>query len=60
MEHLKEVSLIDSRGNVIRRVLVIVENGYFYVCNREEWEAAKTEGREPVCIGFPPSDLIPA
>jgi hypothetical protein len=41
-----------DRGEVLERVLVSVENGVCFVCKREEYEAARLENREPVCIGF--------
>ena len=34
----------------VRRLTVVVTSD-------EEWLAAKTEGREPRCIGFPASDV---
>lgn len=46
------VSLVQFDGSVIDRVLVAVENGYFYVCKPEELALAHHEGREPNCIGF--------
>jgi hypothetical protein len=46
------LSLISDRNVVIERVLVSVENGVYFVCKSEEFDAAKNEGREPICIGF--------
>jgi hypothetical protein len=46
------VRLIADRDVVIERVLVSVENGVYFVCKPEEFEAAKHESREPICIGF--------
>jgi len=42
-----------SLGDVlIQRRLVSVENSVYFVCKDEEFEAAKSENREPVCSGF--------
>lgn len=46
------VTLLADGNEVIQRQLVSVENGVLFVCKPEEFEAAKKEGREPVCIGF--------
>ena len=54
----KEVSVVQFDGSVIDRVLVAVENGYFFVCKREEWALAHREGREPICIGFRAEYLV--
>ncbi len=47
-----EVSVIADKDEVLKRVLVSVENNVYFVCKAEEFEAATKEGREPVCIGF--------
>ena len=47
-----EVSLIAHGGEMIRRTIVAVENGYLFVCRPEEYTAARQSGREPVSIGF--------
>jgi hypothetical protein len=54
----KQVSVIQFDGSVIDRVLVAVENGYFYVCKLEEWNAARKQQREPTCIGFRAEYLV--
>jgi hypothetical protein len=48
----KNVNLTAYGNEVITRVVVAVEKGVYFVCKREEYEAAMSEGREPVCIGF--------
>ena len=54
----KEVSLVQFDGSVVERVLVAVENGYLFVCRREEWDMARNEQREPMCIGFRAEYLV--
>ena len=41
---------------LMRRVLE-VRRSIVVVTSDEEWRAAKIEGREPKCIGFPASDV---
>lgn len=48
----KYISLVQYGNEIIRRVLVAVENEYIYVCKREEWDLSRRENREPTCIGF--------
>jgi hypothetical protein len=48
----KEVSLISCGDKVISRVIVSVEGDVYFVCKKEEFETARRENREPVCIGF--------
>ena len=52
------LTLRADRGEVINRVLVSVENGVCFVCKPEEFEAAKREQREPICIGFRPEYIV--
>ena len=58
MIDLKEVTLLSHNDVVITRVLVSVENDMLFVCKREEFDAARRENREPVCIGFKREYLI--
>jgi hypothetical protein len=46
------VTIVSYGDNIIQRKLVSVENGLFFVCKEEEFDAAQRELREPVCIGF--------
>ncbi len=46
------LTLVSYRDVVIKRTLVSVENGVYFVCKPDEFEAAKRDGRSPVCIGF--------
>jgi hypothetical protein len=46
------LTVVADGDEIISRVLVSVENGVYFVCKREEYEAAKAQDREPVCIGF--------
>jgi anaerobic selenocysteine-containing dehydrogenase len=47
-----KVSVVDAFGKVLKRVVVAVERPNVFICTPEEWQAAKTEKREPTCIGF--------
>jgi hypothetical protein len=49
---VKEVNLIAYGNKVIRRVVVSVDGDVYFVCKSEEFEKAKQEGREPICVGF--------
>jgi len=48
----KKVSVIADGDVVIDRIVVSVENDVYFVCKREEFEQAKLEDRDPICIGF--------
>lgn len=48
----QDVNLIADGDEVIVRKLVSVEKGMYFVCMGDEFERAKAEGREPICIGF--------
>ena len=48
----KKVSVIADGDVVIERIVVSVENDVYFVCKREEFEQAKLEDRDPICIGF--------
>jgi len=52
MAEIIEVILVADRDEIIRRVLLSVDNDVYFVCKREEFEAAQREGRDPVCVGF--------
>lgn len=54
----KVINLIAYSDDVIQRRIVSVENGVYFVCKGDEYEAARREDREPVCIGFRPEYVI--
>ncbi|MGB7168915.1 MAG: hypothetical protein WBD32_07910 [Acidobacteriaceae bacterium] len=54
----KEVILCAWGCWIIFLTLVAVENWALYVCKREEFDLAQRKSREPICIGFPASDLV--
>ncbi len=54
----KVLTLVSDNDVVIQRRLVAVENGLFFVCKEEEFQAAAKEGREPTCIGFRPEYVL--
>jgi len=47
-----ELTIVSDQDVIIKRKLVSVENGVFFVCKAEEFDAASREGRDPICIGF--------
>jgi hypothetical protein len=47
-----------DKGEKLVRKLVSFENGVFFVCKPEEYDAAASEGRDPVCIGFRPEYVL--
>lgn len=53
-----EVTILSDRDVVIKRKLVSVENGVYFVCKSEEFEAAIRGRRDPKCIGFKREYLI--
>ena len=48
----KQVTVVAARDEILSRILVSVENSVYFVCKSEEFEAARREGRQPICIGF--------
>lgn len=58
---MKEGDLVLLRaygGDEIVRVVVAVRPGVLHVTTREEYDAARREGRDPVCVGFPVEDAL--
>jgi len=45
-------------GKVIARRVVEVRERSVAVTTKEEYDAAAKEQREPICIGFPLSDIL--
>ena len=45
-------------GEVIARRVVMVGETYVAVCRDEEYESATREGRAPVMVGFPLTDMV--
>lgn len=52
-----EVTVIDYAGNRLKRILVSLEHNVAFVCKSEEFELARKENREPICMGFMVDDL---
>lgn len=48
----QRLTLIADRDEIITRTLVSVEGDVYFVCKNEEYEMAKRERRDPICIGF--------
>ncbi len=53
------VCVTDVNDTKLLRVVVAIEDGYAYVSKDEEIRKAKAEEREPTCIGFPLSSIVP-
>lgn len=47
------VSVTDAWGRNLLRKVVAVSGQKVWVCKPEEFEKARRERREPVCVGFP-------
>ena len=52
------LTITSDRDVIIQRKLVSVDNGVFYVCKQDEFDAAIRENREPCCIGFRPEYIM--
>ena len=52
------VTVLDVHENKLRRTVVAVEDGFVFVSRPEEVKNAHSENREPMCIGFPLSDVV--
>ena len=48
----------DFKGEVLTRRLVDEQPKVVVVCSEREYQAARAEGREPLGIGFPKSDVV--
>ena len=46
-----------NRQELVRR-LVAVNGDILLICREEEYEAARRQQRDPVCVGFRRQDLI--
>lgn len=58
---LKRGSLIKVRafgGKEIVRRFFAKRNATVLICSEEEYESARLEKREPLCVGFPVADVI--
>ena len=52
------LTIVSYGDLIIQRKLVSVENGVYFVCKQEEYDAARQENREPTCIGFRPEYIL--
>jgi hypothetical protein len=52
------VTVLDVHANKLLRKVIAVEEGFVFVSRPEELDRARIEHREPLCIGFPLSDVI--
>jgi hypothetical protein len=52
------VNLIADGGVIIERIVVSVDGDVYFVCKREEFQQARLDAREPICIGFKKEYLI--
>jgi hypothetical protein len=60
---LKRGSLIKVRafgGKEIVRRFLAKRNGTILICSEEEYQSARLQKREPMCVGFPVADVIDA
>lgn len=60
---LKRGGLIKVRafgGKEIVRRFLAKRNGTVLICSEEEYQSARLQKREPICVGFPVGDVIEA
>lgn len=58
---LKRGTLIRVRafgGKEIVRRFLAKRNGTVLICSDQEYQSARREKREPLCVGFPMADVI--
>lgn len=58
---LKRGGLIKVRafgGKEIVRRFIAKRNGTVLICSEEEYESARLAKRQPMCVGFPASDVV--
>lgn len=60
MQPGQRVTVTDVHDNRLLRVVVAVEGDILFVARPEEVDRARSEHREPNCIGFRMSDAKPA
>ncbi len=48
----ERITVVDFFGNQLDRRVVETDEEYVFVCNEAEWNASRSEKREPTCIGF--------
>ena len=53
------VKVVAFGGEELTRRVVAEGNGVIYVCSEQEYHAALTQGREPLCVGFQQDDVTP-
>ena len=46
------IRVIGDQGKELVRRLVEVRGQIVLICTQDEFEAARAEGRKPVCVGF--------
>lgn len=46
------VTVVDYKGQKLTRKAVEISLDTVYVCTEQEFQAAKAEGKEPICVGF--------
>lgn len=54
----KTVKIVAHGGEIIERRVVAVADNTVVVCTDDEFRDAATEGRDPITVGFPVSDIV--
>ena len=52
------IRVIGDQGRELVRRLVEVRGQLILICKQDEFQAARAEGREPVCVGFKASKVV--
>ena len=52
------IRVVGDQGKELVRRLVEVRGQVVLICTDEEFKAARTEGREPICVGFKASKVV--
>ncbi len=60
MHYGETVIVLDIYDKELVRRVVAVEEGIVFVTSPEEFDRATMERREPSCIGFRLSDIVPS
>jgi hypothetical protein len=60
MKRGEKVQVRAYPNKILSVVVVSTNKTKVFICTEEEWDSASNDHREPDCIGFPSSDVMPA
>ena len=58
MQRGDTIRVVGDQGKELVRRLVEVRGQVVLICTEDEFQAAHTEGREPVCVGFKANKVV--